>query len=274
MNELSERFKILRESGRALIAFNVQNVNQLKILSIVSTTMGSPVMAQISKKYVDFLDGQIGLKNIVQKYQNDMVTFHLDHCMDLSIIKRCLEAGFKSVMYDGSSLSLEDNIKYTNIAYKMAREYGALLEAELGTIQGVEDGVGSEEGLYYSKKELQRFADEAKFDLLALAIGNAHGEYSSFENINMDLLSDAEKLIGQQLFVLHGGTGMTDEMIKKAISFGVVKLNVSTALKLATYESMKDYLDTNTMYNEDNFFLGLKKNLSSLYSQYIKKFTS
>ncbi|WP_425390049.1 class II fructose-bisphosphate aldolase [Ekhidna sp.] len=259
--------------GKSLLAFNIQNISHLAILEEVSRKYDAPVIAQISQKYIKFFDNIIGLKHIVDRYQSDLLFFHLDHCSDKEIIETCIHSGFASVMFDGSHTPLSENIKNSNEIFKIANDNDCLLEVELGSIGGVEDGFGTEESDVYSESELLDFTSKTKYDMLALAIGNAHGFYKSTKSIDIDLLKKARDLSGDQFFVLHGGTGMPDKMIAKAISYGVIKINVSTALKVANMESMKKYLHSEKEFNESKYHQYLGNDLSTLFSDYIKKFT-
>lgn len=258
---------------KALIAFNIQNIYQLNALHAVSQNKQVPVIAQFSSKYIPYFDETFGLKRLVEKYQNDLFFFHLDHCLDEKLIRFCVTAGFASVMYDGSSLPVEQNIINTNAIYEFASKNGSLLEAELGSISGVEDGFGSDMGDYYSITELDKFNAGANFDMLALAIGNAHGIYSSTEEIKVKKLLEARELIGQKLFVLHGGTGMPDEMINEAISYGVIKINVSTALKYEYMKIVNSYCAENKSYDELKFNQYITVKLAPFYESYLLKFS-
>ena len=262
-----------KESKKALMAFNIQNVTHLKILADVASSDKVAVMAQVSQRYIEYLDELVGLQQLVQKYQNEYLTFHLDHCMDMDLIKHCIDSGFASVMYDGSSLPLNENIENTNSIYRFASQRNCLLEAELGPIGGVEDGVGTEVGDFYSPDELVVFAKEAQFDMLALAIGNAHGHYASTQDIKIDLLKQATEATCQHLYVLHGGTDMPDEMIRQAIEYGVVKINVSTALKTETINTMKEFCLQHDEFNESDFFSLMNSSLSKFYRSYTAKFS-
>lgn len=271
--KLIDRFRKQYSSQKATIAFNVQNIYQLRALYIVANTEKVPVIAQFSAKFIHYFEEVIGFTTLVNKYQNEYVTFHLDHCLDKSIIKFCIDKGFASVMFDGSSLPIAENIKQTNEIYDYANDKGCLLEAELGAISGVEDGFGEEHGFYFDPNELESFGRDAKFDLLALAIGNAHGVYQSTEDIKPKMLLDAKNAIGEQLFVLHGGTGMPQSMVKEAISYGVVKINVSTALKLETLSIYQEFTQQNNSFDELKFWKLFNERISSFYLDFISNYT-
>jgi len=270
------RVNIDRQKGKSssIIAFNIQNIYHLNALKIVTESLMKPAIAQLSSKYVEVFEQLYGLENIVKKYQNHFLTFHLDHCSDFDVIKKCIDAGFDSVMFDGSHLPLKHNIDGVNKVYDYASSKGVMLEVELGSIGGVEDGVGVENMAYYDSSELVSFSEEAKYDILALAVGNSHGHYKSTSAIKIDLFKKAKDLIGPQSFVLHGGTGMPEEMIRQAIDAGVIKINVSTALKSATIVAMDKFVHSFNEYNESSFIKAINSELLSFYEDYINKYTA
>ncbi|WP_435354437.1 class II fructose-bisphosphate aldolase [Emticicia sp. SJ17W-69] len=270
---LKEKFNKQLLNKGTIVAFNIQNLYQLQSLYKVANQNQVHVIAQFSAKFIKYFDDNIGFEMLVKKYQNEFLTFHLDHCLDISLIKFCIDKGFASVMFDGSALPLLENIKLSNEIYDYAHQKGCLLEVELGSISGVEDGFGEEHGLYYDIEELKKFNESTKYDLLALAIGNAHGIYQSLDSIKLELLEDAKRIVGEQFFVLHGGTGMPETMIRQAIDIGVVKMNVSTALKVETLNIMKNYSNINTSYDEIKFGDFFYNSISPFYLNYIANYT-
>lgn len=272
---MKEVLQKMYNSKKALIAFNVQNIYQLDTLHAFSESSGYPIIAQFSAKYIPYFEKMYGFDYLISKYKSGNFFFHLDHCLDEKTIKFCIDKGFSSVMFDGSSLAVEENSKRTNQLYKYASLRGCLLEAELGAIAGVEDGFGTEGGSgYYDPKDLIYFDKHTQYDMLALAIGNSHGVYKSVEAIQIDKLAQAITLVGSKLFVLHGGTGMPEEMILKSINYGVVKINVSTALKIETQTILKDFIEDNKSYDELRFFKLYSDKIASFYQSYVLKYTA
>ncbi len=269
---LQEVTDLFYRQKRAIISFNIQSIDQLFYLHMVGNELRCPVMAQFSAKYIPYFDRISGLSSMVAFYRSDYLYFHLDHCTDQDIIKLCIDAGFDSVMFDGSGLPLQENIRLSNEVYQWAKNK-ALLEVELGSITGVEDGHGTDEGDLFSFTELERFHKEVNYDLLALAIGNAHGVYENTSGIQVDLLSQARDLIGNVKFVLHGGTGMEDDLIKRAIGFGVVKMNISTGLKIETFDIVNDYICTGSRFYDHLKLHTSLARVKSYFGHYIKKFT-
>lgn len=272
--KLRNRLITLKKEGKATFAFNLQNFYQLEAVKNISEQLGLPVIVQFSERYLRFLDDKYGIDYILRTYSSDYVYFHLDHCTDIDFIKYCVDSGFDSVMYDGSAFDIDVNIINSKELKKHASHKGCLLEGELGKVSGVEDGFGAEGSSYAEISEIQRYVEETQIDLMALGIGNAHGFYENLEGLNMNILKEASQLLSKnQLFVLHGGTGLPDEIIREAIGYGVVKINLSTQIKKRTLEIMKDYVSKNDLYNEISFHHLMVDELAKLFESYLIKFT-
>mgnify|MGYP000005171096 CR=1 FL=1 len=160
------------------------------------------------------------------------VVLHLDHGASYEQTIQCLRAGFTSVMFDGSRLPIEENIAVTQQVVAAAHAVGVSVEAELGAIGGVEDGIRSDHRNLVDVNEVRRFISEVDVDALAVGIGNAHGIYHGLPNLDFDLLEQCQKLNPPPL-VLHGGSGIPEDMIQKAIKIGIRKINVATELRQA-----------------------------------------
>jgi len=272
MIELREVIQDLSKSKKALLAFNIQNIYQLEALYETSQKLRQPVIAQFSSKYIHYFHKYFDFKRLVFKYQKNNVFFHLDHSDDLEIIKSCIDYGFASVMYDGSHEPVEVNIENSNKIYNYASNK-SLLEVEIGSIGGMEDGFGTEKLNYFDDSDLIKFAENAKFDLLALGIGNVHGEYNNIAGVKIDLLQYSNKLIGKFPLVLHGSTGLPDDMIFKAIEYGVVKINMSTSLKIETVKLLSIFCSTERYYDELKLSKSIKNALAEYFTPLILKFT-
>ncbi|MFT6841549.1 MAG: ketose-bisphosphate aldolase [Psychroserpens sp.] len=263
----------LRVNKKSLLAFNLQNFYQFEAAQTASENLKLPLIIQFSERYLKFLDQKYGLDYIMNRYSNKYIYFHLDHCKDLELIKFCIESGFDSVMYDGSSEPLENNIHNTKQVMEWAHHVGCLVEGELGEVAGVEDGFGHEGSSYAELEEVVKYQKETNIDLLALGIGNAHGFYSDLDQIDMSILKETSAILKDQFFVLHGGTGLTDEIIDQAINYGVIKINVSTQIKKTSTELIVDYLDSNELYNEIKYHQSQVDGLSQLFESFIIKYT-
>ncbi len=272
--KLKEILEKCYKNKKSLIAFNAQNIYHLQALKEVTEELKQPVIVQFSARYVKQFEKRFGFEFLKENYRNSYMYFHLDHCQDLDLIKFCIEAGFDGVMYDGSEFSLDENIRTTNLVLDMAKSENCMVEGELGQIGGVEDGIGSESMSFANLSEVKKYIDSTGLGLLALGIGNAHGFYSTIENIDTSILLKTKEILKRdQLFVLHGGSGMPDEMILDTINYGVVKINFSTQIKQTTNDALKEYLNFGELFNEINFEKSLVKNLKKLFTKLINKYT-
>jgi fructose-bisphosphate aldolase class II len=169
-------------------------------------------------------------------------TLHLDHCPERQVIEDCLAAGWNSVLFDGSKLSYEENLKQTKEVVALARGYGAAVEGELEAIKGVEDGVGDEYGgPQVALERALAFIRETGIDSFAAGIGTAHGLYKEKPKINFERVSEIVAAEPIPL-VLHGGTGLSETVFKDLISRGEAKVNISTRLKITMADSYAAYL--------------------------------
>jgi fructose-bisphosphate aldolase class II len=205
----------------------------------------SPLIVQISVKTVKFWGAEV-----VQQMFTDMagratvpVALHLDHCPDPEVAKRCLKVGWNSVLFDGSGMSFEENQRLTKEIVAFAGTLGAAVEGEVVAVAGVEDGMGSDEegGLPPIEKEIE-FIEDTGIYCYAPPIGTAHGFYKAEPKIRYDRM---EYLVSKtnMPMVLHGGTGLTDEVYGKLIALGAAKVNISTALKKTYADGFRTYLE-------------------------------
>jgi tagatose 1,6-diphosphate aldolase GatY/KbaY len=260
--------------NRALMAFNVQNLVQLQGVVDASAQLNQPVIAQLSAKYAAREAKRNGLGDYVRLAGRGLVYLHLDHCTDDQLIHHCIRQGFDSVMFDGSGFSLAENIERTNRIAAWAHAAGCLVEAELGRIGGVEDDMGGEAEDGFSAADFARFCGAVEADLLAPAIGNAHGFYSDPSRVRIDQLPEARACLrAGQFLVLHGGTGLPDESLSAAIKAGVTKINISTHLKQRTQELLRDWTKK-SLYDDIACEAFLAEGLKEFYAGYINRFTA
>lgn len=218
------------ENHKAVGAFSVGNMEMVKGAVKAAEETGTPIILQIAE--VRLKHSPLGLMGpmMVEAAREAKVdvAVHLDHGKTIEVLKRALDFGFTSVMMDGSTLPFEENIAKTKEAAALAAQYGATLEAELGLVGGSEDG-STDEGIRCTNPESARiFCEETGVDALAVAIGNAHGNYPVAPTLAFDVLEQIDKKTVVPL-VLHGGTGITPEDFRKAIGFGIRKINIATA---------------------------------------------
>ncbi len=214
--------------------------------SVNSRRIKSPVILGVSEgagKYMTGYKTVVGMVNGMLEELNITVpvALHLDHG-SYEGAKKCIEAGFSSIMFDGSHLPFEENVEKTKELVAICNEKGMSIEAEVGSIGGEEDGVVGM-GECADPKECKAIADLG-VTMLAAGIGNIHGKYpENWAGLQFDVLDDIQKLTGEMPLVLHGGTGIPEDMIKKAISLGVSKINVNTECQLSFAEATRKYIE-------------------------------
>lgn len=201
------------------------------------------------------------------------ICVHLDHGLTLEKIAEALSYGFSSVMYDGSRLPLEENIRNTNLATEIARAYGASIEAELGAVGGKEATEHEERVSYTDVKEAEIFVRETKIDALAVAIGNAHGHYAGVPNLNFERLKALHQIVDKPL-VLHGGSGITDEGFLRCIRNGIRKINIATANLDAMVSGAKDYLKQGDAHDFYHLNERMREAVYNNAAHYIKVFAN
>ena len=226
--------------------FNINNLEWTKAILLTAEECKSPVILGVSEgagKYMTGYKTVVGMVNGMLEELNITVpvALHLDHG-SYEGAKKCIEAGFSSIMFDGSHLPFEENVEKTKELVAICNEKGMSIEAEVGSIGGEEDGVVGM-GECADPKECKAIADLG-VTMLAAGIGNIHGKYpENWAGLQFDVLEDIQKLTGEMPLVLHGGTGIPEDMIKKAISLGVSKINVNTECQLSFAEATRKYIE-------------------------------
>ena len=226
--------------------FNINNLEWTKAILLTAEECKSPVILGVSEgagKYMTGYKTVVGMVNGMLEELNITVpvALHLDHG-SYEGAKKCIEAGFSSIMFDGSHLPFEENVDMTKELVAICNEKGMSIEAEVGSIGGEEDGVVGM-GECADPQECKAIADLG-VTMLAAGIGNIHGKYpENWAGLQFDVLDDIQKLTGEMPLVLHGGTGIPEDMIKKAISLGVSKINVNTECQLSFAEATRKYIE-------------------------------
>lgn len=236
---LIEMFKENEGKG-AVGAFNLHCFEMLPAMIHAAEKLNVPIIIQTSlgtAEYIGFEPLIAATKALAEK-STVSVALHMDHCKDMDALKRAIDCGYSSVMYDGSALPLEENIKNTKeiVAYAHAR--GVSVEGEVGSIGGAEDGVVVEkdQAMYTKPEDALHFASETGVDALAVSIGTTHGQYKSKAKINYELLNELKAKLSATGLVLHGGTGVSDEDMKRCVREGMKKINVGTELNKSYIE--------------------------------------
>ncbi len=226
--------------------FNINNLEWTKAILLTAEECKSPVILGVSEgagKYMTGYKTVVGMVNGMLEELNITVpvALHLDHG-SYEGAKKCIEAGFSSIMFDGSHLPFEENVEKTKELVAICNEKGMSIEAEVGYIGGEEDGVVGM-GECADPQECKAIADLG-VTMLAAGIGNIHGKYpENWAGLQFDVLDDIQKLTGEMPLVLHGGTGIPEDMIKKAISLGVSKINVNTECQISFAEATRKYIE-------------------------------
>ena len=226
--------------------FNINNLEWTKAILLTAEELKSPVILGVSEGAGKYMCGYKTVVGMVNGMLEELkitvpVALHLDHGSYEACYK-CIDAGFSSVMFDGSHYAIEENVAKTTELVKVCNEKGLSLEAEVGSIGGEEDGVIGA-GECADPEECKKIADLG-VTMLAAGIGNIHGKYpANWQGLSFETLAAVQEKTGDMPLVLHGGTGIPAEMIKKAISLGVAKINVNTECQLAFAAATRKYVE-------------------------------
>ena len=242
----TEMLKKAKAGHYAVGHFNINNLEWTKAILLTAQELNSPVILGVSEGAGKYMTGFDTVAAMVKAMDKSLgitvpVALHLDHGTYDGCYK-CIKAGFTSIMFDGSHYGIEENIEKTKELVAVAHAMGMSIEAEVGSIGGEEDGVIGM-GECADPNECKQIADLG-VDMLAAGIGNIHGKYpANWKGLDFDALAKTKELIGDLPLVLHGGTGIPADMIKKAISHGVAKINVNTECQLYFQEATRKYIE-------------------------------
>ena len=241
-----EMLEKARDGKYAVGHFNINNLEWTKAILQTAEELRSPVILGVSEGAGKYMTGFKTVVGMVNGMLEEMkitvpVALHLDHGTYEGCLK-CINAGFSSIMFDGSHYPIEENVEKTKELIRICREKGMSLEAEVGAIGGEEDGVIGM-GECADPNECKMIADLG-VDMLAAGIGNIHGKYpANWKGLSFETLAAVKEAVGDMPLVLHGGTGIPEDMIKKAISLGVAKINVNTECQLAFADATRKYIE-------------------------------
>ena len=242
----TEMLKKAKEGHYAVGQFNINNVEWTKSVLLTAEELKAPVILGVSEGAAKYMTGYTTVAAMVKAMVEALnitvpVALHLDHG-SYEGAKAALDAGFSSIMFDGSHYGIEENIEKTKELVEIANEHGMSLEAEVGSIGGEEDGVIGM-GECADPNECKSIADLG-VTMLAAGIGNIHGKYpANWPGLSFETLAAVKEKVGNMPLVLHGGTGIPEDMIKKAISLGVAKINVNTECQLAFAAAVRKYIE-------------------------------
>jgi len=242
-----------RKGGYAVPAFNAENLEMVQAIVAAAEKMNSPVMIQTTPSTVKYmtLRQAVAMVKAEAEVAKVPVSLHLDHCESYEGVMDAVEAGYSSVMIDASKLPYEENIAVTRKVVEDAHAKGITVEAELGTVGGKEDG-HSADIAYTDPDEAIDFFSRTGVDIFAVAIGTAHGFYKGEPKLNFELLEKLAKAIEAPL-VLHGGSGIPDEMIRRTIDLGINKVNFATELRAAMTASVREALKDEAIIDPKKF---------------------
>lgn len=238
-----------KEKGYAIPQFNINNLEWTKYILEEAEILKKDIILGVSESAAKYFGGYGVVSSVVNSLVKDLnitidVCLHLDHGKSFESCKKAIDSGFTSVMIDASSFCIDENIKITKEVVEYAKKRGVTVEAEVGHIGGTEDNVTSS----ISNATLEDcliLYENTGIDSLAPALGSVHGIYKGEPNLDFDTMNVIKENLPIPL-VLHGGTGIPNDKIKKAISCGICKININTELQLAWAESLRKYLKKNT----------------------------
>jgi tagatose 1,6-diphosphate aldolase GatY/KbaY len=241
---LKQKMRLLTGQKKGLLATNFYNLETLHGVLKAASELNQPLILQLTSSSIDYM----GLMTAVNAARTGLKDYgvegwlHLDHGHSVALVRACLDAGFDSVMIDGSELSLKENIRLTKDVVKIAFDYGANVEAELGYVAKL--GQSHAHNGFTQVEEAQTFVEETGIDALAIAIGTAHGFYKEEPKLQFGLLADIHSRVNS-ILVLHGGSGVPAEQLRQAISMGICKVNLATEIKNVFMKTLQSILRNN-----------------------------
>lgn len=258
---LSTREMLIKaqKGGYAVPAFNIHNLETLQVVAETAFEMRSPVIIAGTPSTITDYAGPDYIKAMAEvaagKYDIP-IAIHLDHFEDVDQIKKDIDIGFRSCMIDASKHEFEENISIVKDVVEYAHKYDTTVEAELGKLGGREDElvVDEKDSMYTNTDDAVEFVNRTGVDSLAVAIGTAHGLYKGVAKLDFDRLTEIRKKVSVPL-VLHGASDVPDELVKKAISLGICKVNVATDLKIPFSDAVKKYFIENPNANDPRKYM-------------------
>lgn len=257
----------------AIGAFNVNTYDEMIALAEAATERNLPVILMASMSSARFMGARhfAGLVRLLNDGYPIDIRSHLDHCTDPKLLLECVDAGFDSVMFDGSPLPFEENASITAELAKASHARGVFIEGELGVIAGEEGPVKSKYSRFTDPDAAERFVALTGIDALAVSIGNAHGFYKGKPELRFDLLEEISRRCALPL-VLHGGTGIPDEDIQRAIAMGIAKVNVGTEIRNSYVMAIHRYAEENPKGDVRAFVEYLRSAVGRAAARYMDNF--
>lgn len=254
----TQMLRTAREQGYCVGAFNVHTMEMLQAVVEAACVANAPLILQTTVGTVRHLGPEYvaAIARVASDEARVPIALHLDHCHEEELIVRCIEAGYTSVMIDASMHPFEQNAEMTRRVVELARERGVNVEAELGKVGGVEDDlvVDEADAALADPLECERFIALTGVDTLAPAIGTAHGIYKGEPRIDFNRIEEIARRVSVPL-VLHGGSGIPEEQVKRAVKLGMAKMNVATELRIAFSQAIKDVFEQNPQENDPRTYM-------------------
>lgn len=254
----TEMLQTARQNGYCIGAFNVHTLEMFQAVVEAAEACESPLIIQSTVGTVNHLgpDYLAAIAKVAAERTHLPIALHLDHCTDFDLIVKCIRAGYTSVMIDASMHSFDENVRQTKKVVEIASAAGVNVEAELGKVGGVEEDivVSDRDALLADPEECRRFVELTNVATLAPAIGTAHGIYKGEPNIDFDRIKKIASLVGVPL-VLHGGSGIPDEQVRRCVASGMSKMNVATELRIAFSAAIKEVFAKNPNENDPRKYM-------------------
>jgi fructose-bisphosphate aldolase class II/tagatose 1,6-diphosphate aldolase GatY/KbaY len=240
--KLKEQLAANKKNGKALLATNFYNFETLSAVLTAAKDTGTPIILQVSESSVSYMGLKVAValaRSAISQY-GVTAWLHLDHGQDINLVKRCIDAGFDSVMIDASEKPLEENIRTTLEIVDYATGYDINVEAELGYISKL----GQDQKMIYTQPgEAKKFVEATGVNALAVAVGSAHGFYKKAPQLQLELIGEINAMTDAAL-VLHGSSGIPDDQLQQAVKMGITKINLATEIKNAFMKQLQKELKT------------------------------
>ncbi|MEG1003517.1 tagatose bisphosphate family class II aldolase [Clostridium sp.] len=253
-----EMLKKAQQEGYAVPAFNIHNLETLQVVIETAAELRSPVILAGTPSTIAYAGGEyiVSMAEVAAKKYDIPIAIHLDHFEDANEIKHYVDIGFRSTMIDASHEDYENNIRIVKDIVEYAHKFDATVEAELGRLGGQEDElvVDEKDAMYTNPDQAKDFVLKTGIDSLAVAIGTAHGLYKGEAKLDFERLKEIRDKVDVPL-VLHGASDVPDELVKKAISLGICKVNVATDLKIPFSDAVKKYFIDNPEANDPRKYM-------------------
>ncbi|WP_442601256.1 class II fructose-bisphosphate aldolase [Paenibacillus sp. KN14-4R] len=250
--------QVARKNGYGITAFNVHTLEMLQAVVEAAEELNAPLILQTTVGTVKHLGPEyiVAAAQTAAKKSNVPIALHLDHCTDYDLLVKCIREGYTSVMIDASMFPFEENVARTIEVVKVAKAAGVNVEAELGKVGGVEDDIIVDEAdaNLAIPEECARFVELTGVPTLAPAIGTAHGIYKGEPNIAFDRIAEIARIVDLPL-VLHGGSGIPSEQVRRCVALGMSKMNVATELRIAFSNAIKDVFTANSDENDPRKYM-------------------